>query len=455
MAELSPEWNNEAYVSIHLVQRVLEMAGLPRKTGYSHWYPEFKIKVPRFNEKGVLVNTTKNVDFLIKDFSRYINFFIEVKTANTFIDNKARFQLKMYLQHSCVDFGVLIDPFLIEIYQYKNGQFILKNNYLIDDPDNVEPISNFLKRFLDSIKMRTIVIHTSKGGVGKTTLVVNLAYELARLNYKVLVIDLDDQANASLSLGVNRADELDDVSNLEEFEKILESFNDRLELIDFLYDCDLPNFDYNKYIKPSPLNEKLENIHKCQGSIDILPGSHRTQDKAISSLPSPQTRLEMALQESGMVTAYDYVIIDTPPSSTEISKNGLLAAQYLILPTQMEYLSVFGLKSPLDFVKRIYRSKKGTRGMVLGIVPMMTRKRSRLNNMIKELLQKQYKEFTLFTEIHRSDQIGVASRNREPISLLAERVQDARAAAVEFEELTKKIIESIDTLESRKETQNG
>jgi chromosome partitioning protein len=361
----------------------------------------------------------------------------------------------MYLQHSCVDFGVLIDPFLMEIYQYKDGQFILKDNYLIDNPDNVEPMSIFLRRFLDSIKMRTIAIHTSKGGVGKTTLVVNLAYELARLNYKVLVIDLDDQANASLSLGVNRADELDKASNLEEFEKILESFKDRPELIDFLYECDLPDFDYNKYIKPSPLNEKLENIHKCQGSIDVLPGSHRTQDKKISDLPSPQTRLDMALQESGMVTAYDYVIIDTPPSATEITKNGLLAAQYLILPAQMEYLSVFGIRTPLDFVKRLYRQRKGTRGIVLGIVPMMTRKKSRLNNMIKELLEKQYRELTLFPEIHRSDKIGLASRHREPISLLAERSRKARSLAVEFEELTKKIIENIDTFESGRETQNG
>jgi hypothetical protein len=63
MAELSSEWNNEAYVSIHLVQRMLEMAGLPRKTGYSHWYPEFKIKVSRFNERGVLVNTKKMLIF--------------------------------------------------------------------------------------------------------------------------------------------------------------------------------------------------------------------------------------------------------------------------------------------------------------------------------------------------------------------------------------------------------
>jgi len=66
--------------------------------------------------------------------------------------------------------------------------------------------------------MSTIAIHTSKGGVGKTTLVVNLAYELAKLNYRILVVDLDDQANASLSLGVNKADQFDKASSSEEFQ---------------------------------------------------------------------------------------------------------------------------------------------------------------------------------------------------------------------------------------------
>jgi len=82
--------------------------------------------------------------------------------------------------------------------------------------------------------MRTIAIHTSKGGVGKTTLVVNIAYELARQGNRVLVVDLDDQANASLSLGVNKADEIEKVSTLREFRQILDSFKDRKEVIDFL-----------------------------------------------------------------------------------------------------------------------------------------------------------------------------------------------------------------------------
>lgn len=155
--KLSSEWNNEAYVSIHLVQELLIKIGLPKKIGMmSCWYPEFPIKVPK-DGNGF---TEKRVDFLIRDFTRYINFLIEIKSAKRPIDDAARFQLcDKYLYHSKIKFGILIDPFSIEIYE--NGQ--LKDQFKIENPTNLEPIANFLKNFLDTIKMPTIAIHTSKG----------------------------------------------------------------------------------------------------------------------------------------------------------------------------------------------------------------------------------------------------------------------------------------------------
>ncbi len=227
MSVLPSEWNEEAYVSLHLIQTMLEMAGLPRRSSYSHWHPQFKIYMPT-------TRTKKPVDFLVEDFRRYVNFLVEGKSAVTKINDTARFQLKMYLENSGIRFGVLVDPFLVEIYEYNECQWNLLDKHNIQNPYQVQPVATFLRNFLESVKMRTIAIHTSKGGVGKTTLTVNIAFELAKMGNKVLVIDLDDQANSSLYLGVNKADELDNANSLEEFEGILQSFEERKEVIDWL-----------------------------------------------------------------------------------------------------------------------------------------------------------------------------------------------------------------------------
>lgn len=326
MAPLSSEWNNEAYVSLHLVQTMLEMAGLPRRSSYSHWIPEFKIKVPKLKANQVVLWTEKEVDFLIEDCSRYVNFLVEVKSAETRIDDDARLQLGTYLKYANTRFGVIIDPFLVEIYEYKQGRPQLREQYDIKDPNQVQPVADFLRIFLNQVKMRTIAIHTSKGGVGKTTLVVNIAYELASLGQRVLVIDLDEQAHASLSLVVNKADEFNKASTPEEFEKIFDSFKERRELVDFLQDYESGNFNYKAYIKESTTFNKFISPSPTgqPGKIDVLPSSYKTNDTALANFGGiRENRLDKALQKSGMAGDYDYVIIDTPPSATTIASNGL------------------------------------------------------------------------------------------------------------------------------------
>jgi chromosome partitioning protein len=265
MSYLSSEWNNEAYVSLHLVQTMLEMAGLPRNSSYSHWHPQFKIYVHSSETK-------KPADFLIEDFRRYVNFLIEVKSAVNRIDDTARFQLKMYLENSGIKFGFLVDPFLVEIYELNQLQWKLLNSHNIQNPHNVRPVADFMRNFLETVKMRTIAIHTSKGGVGKTTLTVNIAFELAKMGNRVLVIDLDDQANSSLYLGANRAGELDKANTIEEFDEILKSFEDRKEVIDFLgLDFNKPT-DYRQYMYLNAFNEYVYLPHN--GKIDVLRSSY-------------------------------------------------------------------------------------------------------------------------------------------------------------------------------------
>ncbi|MEP0869805.1 AAA family ATPase [Trichocoleus desertorum AS-A10] len=447
MVALASEWNNEAYVSLHLVQEILRLAGLPSKSGYSHWVPEFKVKVPRFNVNNQIEETTQEVDFLIEDIGRCLNFLVEVKTANTRIDDDARIQLEKYLKYSSTRFGVLIDPYLVEVHEYNNWQVKLICQCNIESPLNPQPVANFLRNFLDTIRMRTISVHTSKGGVGKTTLVTNIAYELAKQGNRVLVIDLDDQANASLSLGVNKANELDKASSLDEFERILDSFKERKEVVEFLKDYDLPGFNYKEYIHCSYLNQLLDNIG-CHGRVDVLPSSYKTNDAALANLIGiREKRLDKALRQSGLAGDYDYAIIDTPPSATTIASNGLYASQYVLIPSQMEYLSVYGIRTPLKRAREVLDEMSGKRGIILGIVPMMT-ENVKLHNTIKQLVSKTFQGIPILPEVKRTISVGQASDVRQPLSLFAEQNKGAGSVAKQFTALTQEIVSRINQIES-------
>lgn len=447
MVQLSSDWNNEAYVSLHLVQTMLEMAGLPRKSSYSHWIPEFKVKVPRLTANSQLVWTQKEVDFLVEDLSRYINFLVEIKTAKTRLDAEARIQLEKYLTYSNTRFGILIDPFLVEIYEYIQGLATLKCKHNIENPEQVQPVASFVRNFLDTIKMRTIAIHTSKGGVGKTTLVVNIAYELAKLGNRVLVIDLDDQAHASLSLGVNKADKFDEASTLEEFDKVLDSFQDRKEVIEFLKDYESKSFNYKEYIQISPIN-KIFRKTSSSGKIDVLPSSYKTTDVALANLSGiREKRLDKALRQSGIANDYDYVVIDTPPSATTVAINGLYAAQYVVIPSQMEYLSVYGIRTPIGRAREV-QEEMGKRGAILGIVPMMTEKNVKIHTTIKQSVGQRFPGITILPEIKRATAVGQASQVRQPISLFAEQNKGAAEVAKQFSALTQEIVVRINQIES-------
>ncbi len=437
---LSSQWDNEAYVSVHLVQEMLIQAGIPKIWGgMICWHPEFRIKVPKIDGTRF---TEKRVDFLIEDHTRYISFLIEVKSAKQRINDDARFQLvEKYLYRSNIKFGILIDPFSIEIYEY--GQSKPKARFEIENPLHIEPIATFLKTFLETVKiMRTIAIHTSKGGVGKTTLVVNMAYELAKQGNRVLVVDLDDQANASLSLGVNKADEIDAASSLEEVERILDSFEKRSELIEFLVDCVEENFDYQKYIYSSSFNKYLN--EGSDGLIDVIPSSYKTQAHKLYNEVAGERRLNRGLQR--LKGKYDYCLIDTPPTYNQITGNGMFAAQYIVIPSQMEYLSAYGIRNPVRIIRNVREETENARGKILGIVPMMT-DNTKINKTILELVRKTFHNIPILLEIKRAAGMKEASHQRIPLSLYAEHKPPAGGVAKQLANLTQDIVARINSLE--------
>ncbi|MGJ3249636.1 MAG: ParA family protein [Elainellaceae cyanobacterium] len=287
---------------------------------------------------------------------------------------------------------------------------------------------------------------------------VNIAYELAMMGSKVLVIDLDDQANSSLYLGVNKADEFNKAKSINEFNRILDSFRGRKEVIDFLReDIDAPEFDYREFINEnSPFNEFIKQSGTSNGRIDVLPGSYRTkEDEMLTQIAGgggiKQNRLYRALQRTGISSFYDYVIIDTPPNLTMAGSNGLYASRYLIVPTQLEYFSVFGVRSVIrNIQKTVQFDTDSQRGKVLGIVPMMTEPNNKINKLAGQLLQQVLPpEIEIFPEIKRTTYFAAAVKDRLPISVFAaKKPRNAGQAAMQVSKLAEKLLEKIDREES-------
>lgn len=432
ISSLSEDWNNEAYVSLHLVQAILQQVGIARRG----WHPEFKIR-----EAGSHVFA----DFHIEDIDRNVEFLIEVKSARNPIDNAARFQLQSsYLFHSKIRYGFLIDPFCIEVYEFAQGTAQLRAQHSIADPNQIQPVATFVNNFLDTLTMRTITVNASKGGVGKTTLTVNLAYELAKQGNRVLVIDLDDQANASLTLGVNKAEEFAKAASMNDYRELLESLATRKEVLDFIKigsrDVDVAEYHACIY----PITGAFQ-PRQGTGKIDILPSSYKTKLSSLPDNPVAHKFLDMGLRK--LAGDYDYVLIDTAPSFNKIAWSAHYAAQYILIPSQMEYLSAFGIQNVIQNLYDVQQDTGNRRGNLLGVIPMMVGN-TNLNKRVEEYIANMSPNIPLLSKIRNSTYFGSASFARQPLSLYALSHNLAAASAQQMVELTNEVVKLIDQKET-------
>ncbi|MDP9451978.1 MAG: AAA family ATPase [Actinomycetota bacterium] len=169
---------------------------------------------------------------------------------------------------------------------------------------------------------RLIAVANQKGGVGKTTTAVNLGASLAQLGYRVLVCDLDPQANASTGLGVNPRN-------------VAASMYDVM-LNDLpLEDCVEPSSVRNLFVAPA-------NLDLAGAEIELVPAFSR------------ELRLRRALEP--VADDYDFVLIDCPPSLGLLTVNGLAAANEVVVPVQCEYYALEGLGQLLRNVSLVQKN---------------------------------------------------------------------------------------------------
>ncbi len=197
--------------------------------------------------------------------------------------------------------------------------------------------------------MKTIAVYHNKGGVGKTTLTVNLAASFSRKGYRVLLIDLDSQANSTYAAGLIKfQDELqDDIKENYVYHVIRERNSHFIPSVAKTSKFTEPSFD----VVPS--------------HIDLM-----QHEKELIEIAPARTRLFSKLQK--IENDYDVVFIDTPPSLNIYSQIALIAANYLLIPSDLKPFANEGLRNVQNFISETneFREQMGQNELqVLGIVP--------------------------------------------------------------------------------------
>jgi len=228
---------------------------------------------------------------------------------------------------------------------------------------------------------RIVVLANQKGGVGKTTTAINLGASLAACERKVLLVDLDPQANATSGIGLSK----------DEAESMYPVLLDGMSLRSVIRNTELPSLQ----VAPS--------------SVDLVGA-----EVELGNVEKREFRLREALEP--VVADYDYILIDSPPSLGLLTVNGLTAANSVLVPMQCEYFAMEGVSQLLNTVERVRHSLNPSLE-IEGIALTMYDDRMNLARQVAQEVRNHFGDKVYKTVIPRNVRLGEAPSFGKPIIL--------------------------------------
>lgn len=292
--------------------------------------------------------------------------------------------------------------------------------------------------------MKTISVFNQKGGVGKTTTVVNLAVALAYLDKKILVVDMDPQANATTGLGVDKnkvdisvydlfyldyldQDEINSINEEKNISNEIEEVNLKEEVkSEGKRFIDLSGSGETKKLEKIEELEKSEEFHKneedslkiksidefiikTESGVDLIPSENSLSGLEVELVELDPLARTQKLKEilAKIDKEYDFILIDCPPSLGLLSINSLVASNSIIIPIQTEYYALEGVSELMNTFELVKESLNKDL-YVEGVLLSMFDKRTKLSYEVVEEVKKFFKDKVFMTMIPRNVRLAEA-----------------------------------------------
>ncbi len=239
---------------------------------------------------------------------------------------------------------------------------------------------------------KAIAVFNQKGGVGKTTTVVNLAYCLADQGKKVLIIDIDPQGNSTSGVGIDKSK--------------------------------IENSIYEVLINGIPGKDAV--LETEYSNLSILPASVQLAAAEIELTGEEKRELKLKDCISLLKQEYDYIFVDCPPSLGLLSVNALSAVDSVIIPVQCEYYALEGVSQLMNTIKLV---RKGLNPSleIEGVVLSMFDGRTNLSIQVVEEVKKYFKGKVYTTTIPRNVRLAEAPSHGMPIGVYDPKSKGAEA----------------------------